>query len=339
MTPMISEINQLRADVEALATPAGRIVGTTGHAAARRFLLDRFASLGLTPFRRGDFDLPYEMLHQRFHNLVGIVPGRDWRKPPILVGAHYDSVIQAPCADDNAAAVAIGLSLAEELLRKNPGRDTLIALFDAEEPPFYLSPAMGSIRFFQDHGDSRGFHAALIMDLVGHDVPMPLPAFQDVFPNFGKLLFVTGAESHPALGPIVRRNAVDPELLLVATQNRLVGDLSDHHIFRTQGVPYLFFSCGRWEHYHNFSDTPGRLNYHKMLRIRNLLLGLIEGLAAVDLLRASEADTTELEIDLLRTAFGPGLEFLLDLIGMPQLQTRQDLDSLSMRLQDMFRLK
>jgi hypothetical protein len=291
------------------------------------------------PYCQGTIDLCYETLNQQFHNLVGIVPGIDRQMPPILIGAHYDSVIQAPCADDNAAAVAVALSVAEELIRQKPGREVVIALFDAEEPPYYLSPAMGSIRFFQDHADHRGFQSALIMDLVGHDVPMPLPAFQDMFPNFGKLLFLTGAESHPALGPIIQKHCDDPELVLVATQNRLVGDLSDHHVFRTHGVPYLFFSCGRWEHYHRLSDTPDRLNYQKMERIGQFLLSLIAELSALDLSPVGEADTTALEISLLHKAFGPGLYFLMDIIGLPQLQTRQDLDSLAFRLQEMFRLK
>ena len=43
-------------------------------------------------------------------NLVGVIPGADRRLSPVLIGAHYDSVIAAPSADDNAAAVAIALS-------------------------------------------------------------------------------------------------------------------------------------------------------------------------------------------------------------------------------------
>jgi hypothetical protein len=31
--------------------------------------------------------------------------------------------------------------------------------------------------------------------------------------------------------------------------------MSDHGIFRENGVPYLFLSCGRWPHYHRDTDT------------------------------------------------------------------------------------
>src|SRR5262249_51118149 len=155
---------------------------------------------------------------------------------------------------------------------------------------------------------------------------------------FNNLLFLTGAESHPALGPIIQISDRDPDLSVVATQNRLVGDLSDHHVFRVNGVPYLFLSCGRWQHYHAITDTPDRLNYRKMERVHNFLLCVIEALAATDLGPAQETDTTDLEITLLKKAFGPGLDFLLELIGLPVLATRQDLDALAFRLQDLFHL-
>ena len=55
--------------------------------------------------------------------------------------------------------------------------------------------------------------------------------------------------------------------------------MSDHHVFRTHGIPYLFLSCGRWKHYHQPSDTPARLNYVKMARISHLLVDMTVKLA------------------------------------------------------------
>jgi Zn-dependent M28 family amino/carboxypeptidase len=53
-----------------------------------------------------------------FCNLAGVIPGSNPHLAPLLVGAHYDSVIAAPCADDNAAAVAIAFSAAESELER-----------------------------------------------------------------------------------------------------------------------------------------------------------------------------------------------------------------------------
>lgn len=251
MNPLES---QLRADVTALATPAGRMVGSPGHSEARRFLCARMAELRLERYGGvPDYPLRYEQGEQEFFNLVGVLPGVDRQARPILLGAHYDSVIDTPCADDNAAAVAITLAVAE-LLRETPlPRDVIVAFFDAEEPPYFLSQAMGSVRFVLDQMDSRGVGFALIQDLTGHEIDVPfLPATIAgvLLPRIKNLLFMTGAESHPALPEAVGGCLPGDGLSLVATLNEYVGDMSDHHIFRTLGLPYLFFSCGRWEHYH-----------------------------------------------------------------------------------------
>jgi hypothetical protein len=255
-------IAALKTDVHELCRPEGRMVETPGHATAERFVARRLEEIGLLPYRGMDFALPYEWDGIGFTNFAGVVPGRDRSLAPLLIGAHYDSAIPAPSADDNGAAVAICLALAD-LAAKHGGfeRDLIVAIFDAEEPPYFQGPPMGSIRFAEDQLDDRGVHFAMIYDLVGHDVPMAL---------FKDLLFVTGAESHPELPALLDGIALPKKLRLIATLNRYVGDMSDHGIFRKSGVPYLFFSCGRWEHYHQPTDTPDRLNYTKMARITQL---------------------------------------------------------------------
>ena len=216
------------------------MVGSPGHAQARAYLERRLAELGLTPYRGEGFALGYRNVraHVESYNLVGVLPGRERELPPVLVGAHYDSVIAAPSADDNAAAVAIALAAAEILKATERARDVVIALFDAEEPPYFLGPAMGSIRFCEDQADARGFHAAVVMDLVGHDFALPLP-------GLANLLVATGIESSGALPALVDACPRPAQLPLVVVHNDVVGDMSDHHAFRLRDVPYLFLSCGR----------------------------------------------------------------------------------------------
>ena len=105
--------------------------------------------------------------------------------------------------------------------------------------------------------------------------------------------------------------------------------MSDHHAFRVMGMPYLFFSCGRWEHYHQRSDTPEKLNYEKMARIAGLLADVALACAACDLPKASgDTDTAAFEIALLKRAFGALLPVVLRLVGVSKLQGRADLDIL-----------
>jgi hypothetical protein len=326
-------MERLRKEIEALAFNEGRRVGTSGHDRARRYLLEKMPGLGIQPYRGSSIDLPYRRGGREFHNLIGVVAGAG-PGAPVLIGAHYDSAIDAPSADDNAAAVAIALEVAATLRPDPPARDLVIALFDAEEPPYFLGPEMGSIRFFEEQMRPDGVHAAIILDLVGHDVPLPLPLPVHARERFAQLLFVTGAESHPSLPGVVERCLRERELPVVATRNRWVGDLSDHHVFRENAVPYLFLTCGRWQHYHQPTDTPARLNYAKIGCIRDFVRELSLTLSVSELSPVrGECDTTLWEISLLREALGISLPLILDAVGLASLESERELECLAMRLQ------
>lgn len=334
---------RLKNTVGSLARSEGRVVGSEGHERARQWLVDKMEKGGLIPYSSEGFSLSYKYDKQTFCNVVGVVPGTNRRKKPVLIGAHYDSVIAAPCADDNAAAVAIALEVSALLQDRPSERDTVIALFDAEEPPHYDTPSMGSVRFFKDQMQQRGVHAALVMDLVGHDVQIPLgllPGGDRVpglhgkglpIPHLRNLLFVTGAESHPEMSAIVKQARRQDRLPTMFTLNSNVGDMSDHGVFRRNGVPYLFLSCGRWQHYHEPTDTPSRLNYTKMARITAYVESLLRGMSAGTLKSGCPeiTDTAELEIKSLRRVFGPSLPLLLKALGVGALRKRGDLDDLA----------
>lgn len=272
----------LKSTTYELCRPEGRVVGTPGHAAAERYVALSLVEIGCRPYRGTSFALPYRRNGIRFTNFAGVIPGKDRSLAPLLVGAHYDSVIEAPCADDNGAAVSICLAIGR--LAEQAGgfeRDLIVAIFDAEEPPHFQTSSMGSTRFAEDQLDGRGVHFAMIYDLVGHDLSIPssiLPgslAGRDVgVPFLRDLVFVTGSESHHELPELIGAAALPGGLKLIATLNEYVGDMSDHGIFRRNGVPYLFFSCGRWQHYHQATDTPDRLNYPEIARLTKLSVDL-----------------------------------------------------------------
>ena len=303
------------------------MVGSPGHARARGYLERRLGELRLAPYRGEAFALSYRNSRAGLesHNLVGVIHGTDRRLPPLIIGAHYDSIIAAPSADDNAAAVAIALSAAAALGPGVRARDVVIALFDAEEPPYFLGPDMGSVRFCAGQADARGFHAALVMDLVGHDFALPLP-------GLANLLVAVGIESSGALPALVDACPRPAALPLVVAQNDVVGDMSDHHAFRLRGVPYLFLSCGRWAHYHRETDTPDRLAWGKMALIRDYVVALAGAMAETGL-AIPPVDTTAMEIRYLEVALGPVLAAVLMRLGMSALKTRDDLQRLAFGLQ------
>jgi Peptidase family M28 len=321
--------DSLRADVMAICLPEGRMVGGPGHARARAYLEGRLGELGLTPYRGETFALSFRNSSAgvESHNLVGVIPGTDRSLPPLIIAAHYDSVIAAPSADDNAAAVAIALSAAAALGTSTRARDIAIALFDAEEPPYFLGPDMGSVRFCESQADGRGFHAAIVMDLVGHDFALPLP-------GLANLLVAVGVETSGALPALVDTCPRPAALPLVVARNEVVGDMSDHHAFRLRGVPYIFLTCGRWIHYHEDSDTPEKLAWGKMALIRDYLVALA-GAMADGTLAVPPVDTTAMEIRYLETALGPVLPLVLSSLGLSALKTREDLQRLAFGLQEL----
>lgn len=342
----------LRTDTEAICYPNGRKVGSEGHLMARQHLQQRLLEIGCQPYLGQTLELSYDYENRRFFNLVGRLPGRDSTLAPILIGAHYDSVIPFPCADDNAAAVAIALQAGHQLSQQHDvRRDVLIALFDAEEPPYFSGPGMGSIRFYEDHVlGKRDIHAAIIMDLVGHDLSVPgnlLPrapyigrlaglvpglSKQDVaLPSLAQLLFVTGSESHQKLPEVLDSIGQPSGLKIVPTLNRYIGDMSDHGVFRRHGVPYFFLSCGRWAHYHAPTDTPDRLNYKKMSRITRYVVDLTRSMDVSDLSDRQSFEQTHDSLDLersyLKRSLGLLYQPLLKWMKLNELKSRRDMDA------------
>jgi hypothetical protein len=159
--------------------------------------------------------------------------------------------------------------------------------------------------------------------LADRDIPMPVLA---------PLLFLTGTESHPELPDVLEDAGVADGLKLVPTLNRYVGDMSDHGVFRENGVPYFFLSCGHWAHYHQPTDTPDRLNYQKMERITQQVCGLLSSLDPHPLKRAGSkarvCETLDLEIECMRRAFGPLWSLLLKRAGLTAVKSRKDMDQL-----------
>ena len=243
----------------------GRAPGSEGHRETAEYLLGRMRDLCLQPlFKEGFGQEIYGAARVAGRNLCGFLPGRTDRK--ILICAHYDHFAGIPGADDNAAALAIALEAARRL---NPwtGQASLVfCFFDLEEPPNFLTPTMGS-NFFAANCpfDLSEIVCAIVMDLCGHDVPIA---------GAENVLFAMGGEYRRFVLEAVEKASTEA-LPVLPVRNDRVGDLSDHHAFRVRGVPFLFLSCGWWEHYHKQTDSFEKLNLGKMRNIAEALVALV----------------------------------------------------------------
>ncbi len=286
----------------------GRSPGSPGHRVAQDYLRDMLDRLGFDPLFGDTWSqpVPEEGGETIGVNLGGIKQGRSGRS--ILLAAHYDHFKGIPGADDNAAALSILVETSRLIGTWRGETNLVLCFFDLEEPPYFQGAAMGSM-FFVEHPpiDLNQLTCAIVLDLCGHDVA--IPGREDA-------LFVLGAEYSPDL--VQALNSVEGRSIpTYMFRNDRVGDLSDHHAFRIHGLPFLFFSCGRWEHYHQPSDTFDRLNLDKMQRIAEHLVALVR------------------ELDGVRVKIAPVEEFwrqearsLERLVGFPASSAQREVDTI-----------
>ncbi len=146
-------------------------------------------------------------------------------QPSVLLGAHYDSVVGSPGANDNASGTAVILEIARNLSGTPLARQAWFVAFDGEEDGLHGS------KFFVKTAQPQflsGLKAMLNFDMVG----------------VNDELTVGGASSLAALA-----KAADPKISTIQTNAD-----SDHAPFAAAGVPILFFYRGQEPNYHSPND-------------------------------------------------------------------------------------
>jgi aminopeptidase YwaD len=96
-------------------------------AAVEKFIKAEFSSSGLN-VESDAFSYAGEI----FHNVVARRRSRD-EEPLVILGAHFDSVVSTPGADDNASGVAVLLEAALLLSQVALTTEVLFCAFNPEE--------------------------------------------------------------------------------------------------------------------------------------------------------------------------------------------------------------
>ena len=248
---------------------AGRAAGSAGGRAARAIVIAALREAGLDPFEQ-------EVPACRGANVLASLPGEIDRW--VLVAAHYDHLGKDGRdiyrgADDNAAAVAILVEVARGLAQKRAdGRGVVIAAFDAEEPPHFMTGAMGSMHFVQNPVVPLAkIDLMVCMDLVGHALGghalggRALGEGGAMPADVRDTMFALGAERSAGTSDRLRALArVEPGVVVRAADAEIIPPLSDHAAFWQQQRPFLFLTNGRSRRYHTVEDTPAHLDYAKM---------------------------------------------------------------------------
>lgn len=283
--------------VEALSADAleGRAPGTPASARARELLKGALTACG------------YEVVEEAATvgpgvNLLAYRAGEERLGRWVLLSAHYDhlGVLDGRVmngADDNAAAVGSVVEVACRIskIEANGRRraNLLVALWDTEEPPYFLTPAMGSSSFVERLRSGTGLlaqldptgnasaedrlatlDAAIVLDLVGHGLWPGFPAH-----------IALGAETSQVLEATVASTPTPGDLEVVQASLHLVERLvtrpghrqawSDYAAFREAGVPILFLSNGQSHHYHRETDDFETLDLDKLGQQTDWLLTLV----------------------------------------------------------------
>ena len=219
---------------------------------------------------------------------------RGSRRPDelILVGAHYDSVIGAPGADDNASAVAALLELARRWRDREPARSVRFVAFTNEEPPLFFSREQGS-RVYARAARRRGDDILLMisLEMLGfyRDEPGSQsypPFFRWFFPDRGNFIaLVSNFRSRWLMRRFARhfRDGCAFPLEHVATFAWIPGVAwSDHLSFWFKGYRALMVTDTaffRNPHYHAATDTPETLDYERLAIVTEGLDHALAGLA------------------------------------------------------------
>jgi Zn-dependent M28 family amino/carboxypeptidase len=239
--------------------------------------------VGTQPFTVGDVPV---------RNIEVEVKGGARASEIVVFGAHYDSVAGSPGANDNGSGVAALLELARLSRGSRRARTVRFVAFVNEEPPFFKSEAMGSLRYAR-RSRERGENivAMVSLETIGYysdeagsqRYPFPLGLFYPSTGNF--LAFVSDLGSrrlmHQAIAGL-RRHARFPSEGLAAPAAIPGVDWSDHWAFREAGYPALMVTDTapyRYPHYHSAADTPDKVDYERLARVVSGLRAVLDALA------------------------------------------------------------
>lgn len=236
------------------------------------------------PVRRREFDAG----GQTWSNLEAVLPGKDRTGGEIVIGAHYDTVEGSPGADDNASGVAVLLILAERFAGRSQERTIRWVAFCNEEPPWFQSENMGSVRYAAELKREGVPVAAMIsLESLGYfrDEPgsqkYPEPLAK-LYPDTGNFLAVVSDVANQRLVEFAWKALRETGLLPTekgAFPESLPGvGWSDHWGFWKSDFPGIMLTDTapyRNPHYHRETDLPGTLDYVRLGKVVDAVERLI----------------------------------------------------------------
>jgi Zn-dependent M28 family amino/carboxypeptidase len=281
-------IYRLQTHVERLAEDIGErnVFASEALQRAAVYIEDEWGTMGYDVER-----LEYDVSGIRCANLVTTRKGSARSSEILLLGAHYDSVIGSPGANDNASGVAALLEIARMFQAVEPMLTVRFVAFVNEEPPFFWTHKQGSM-VYAEAARRRGDDIRLMASLetIGCYSDQPgsqsyPPLFRLFYPNRGNFIgIVSDFGSRPAMQRLAEafRAQSDFPLQTVSTFRFIPGvSWSDHRSFWRHGYPAVMVTDTafyRYRHYHAPTDTADKLAFPELAQVT---LGLFEAFAVL----------------------------------------------------------
>lgn len=234
-----------------------------GHFYAQQYIRENLAQWGTVEI--DDFPVRGQIHHNFILNLPPSEKASKKRLPPIIIGAHYDSVPGTPGADDNATGVAVLLELAAEFASNPLKYPVQLVAFDMEEYG-YLGSQHYAAKCKQQQQSIR---LMISLEMLGYSDRTPnsqrYPAgLQYFYPNCGNFIALIGnlrtVSDMMNFSSKIRKSGQPCEWLPVPHRGLIVPDTrrSDHVPFWDNGYPAIMVTDTanmRNPHYHQASDT------------------------------------------------------------------------------------
>ena len=278
---------RLRRSLDMIVGERSPFSGAQHLAAVETFIKKEFASYGLDTERDA-----FSYGDRVFHNILARID-QAASGPVTILGAHFDSVVGTPGADDNASGVAVLLESARLLAQLNSADRVLFCAFNLEELNMIGSTAFA--RKLKAGGEKVA--AMISLEMVGYMDAKPgsqklPPGLGRFYPDRGDFIGVVGNWQSNALLQKFARGmreiaGLQVETLSVPAKGLLVPAvrLSDHAPFWDLGYPALMVtdtSFYRNPHYHGATDTIDTLDLDFMAKVCAGVVRGIAGLAALE---------------------------------------------------------
>ncbi len=254
---------------------------------AARFIEESLRACG-TPARQG-----YELGGRPCANVEVEIRGGARVSEIVIVGAHYDSVPGCAGANDNATGTAGVLALARRFAGSKPARTLRFVGFVNEEPPFFQTGDMGSVRYAK-RCKARGEDvvAMLSLETLGcfrdeeGSQEYPAPGLSLFYPSRGDFVVFVGnvasrALTREAVGTFRGAAAFPSEGAALPSSIPGVG-WSDHWSFWEEGWSAVMVTDTapfRSPLYHTPSDTADRVDFDRLARVVAGLEAVVERFA------------------------------------------------------------